>query len=103
MSGIDLLHYVKGDVGTDADFCDECWDTAWALVRAYTGEQHSIPENVLKTCVLQVGANLYRKRGSQRDQPVYGDMSLVAPSPLPALDPLTPVKPILNRFMKKAF
>lgn len=104
MSAEKLVDYVRANPATDGEFCKQCWDSALALIKTYTRTDYKkIPEDVLEQCTLQVAANLYRKRGSQRDNPVYGDIALTAPPTLPTLDPLTPVKPILRRYMRKGF
>ncbi len=83
---------------SDTAFVTTCVETANALIAAKTAGR-TVPAEILKTAMLEVGANLYGRRAGRRDTASFGDPEVQAPLTRPALDPLTPALPILRPYL----
>lgn len=92
-----LKAYVQA-IDADRDFLQSCVDSAATMVKRHCGARR-VPAEILDTAVLEVAANLYQRRVARRDVANFGDAGIVTPLSRPALDPLTPARPILAPFL----
>lgn len=89
----ELAAYVQA-APEDTEYVQQCLDAAEDIISRHVGA-HKVPAQVRDTAVLEVAANLYQRRTSRRDITHFGDANGLAPMSRPALDPLTPARPIL--------
>ena len=95
MDWTDLKAYV-GSSDIDDTFVEECWDTARDLIASYV-QSVTVPPHVLKRYYLEVGSELYHRRGAPMGVSQYATYD-GAPIRI-ARDPLVGVYPLLNRYM----
>jgi len=95
----ELRAYVKAK-SADATFLTECLDTANALLSAKVLVE-KVPASILANATKQVAGNIYARRASSLEHAQLGDGTDTSPFVFrPALDPLTPVWPMLAPWKK---
>lgn len=92
-----LKKYVNA-VNADTEFLQQCVDGATHRIDQFIGSR-SVPDVVRDQAIQEVAANLYQRRVGRRDINNFGDPGVVAPLSRPALDPLTPARPILKPWL----
>ena len=95
----ELQTYVKAKT-LDLDFLTECLFSAVDLISA-SYHVEALPAAVYAGATKQVAGNLYRRRAADLERANLGDDPGSAPAMFrPALDPLTPVRPMLAPWKK---
>ena len=90
----DLRLYVKAKTAEES-FLVECLTAANALIAAQY-KVATVPAALLDNATKQVAGNLYRRRAADLERANLGDEPGAAPAMFrPALDPLTPARPLL--------
>lgn len=102
MTATDLQEYVNANPGEDEAFVAECWEQAQALVDAFV-RNAKVPKPVLKLAYLQVGSELYHRRNAPSGIGQFATLDGGPVAPRLARDPLTPVYPVLRRYVGGGF
>ena len=92
-----LFAYVSASE-RDRPFVAECAASADKMLADRVGDRQ-VPESVLSTARLEIGANLYQRRISTIGAANYGDPATSIPGMRPALDPMTPAWPLLRPYL----
>lgn len=93
----DLSKYVKASQN-DTEFVKSCLNSAEHMIDKYIGPA-SVPEEVRDQAVLQTGANLFLRRAGRRDITGFTTPEAAVMTQRPALDPLTPARPLLRPYL----
>lgn len=93
----DLQAYVAAPA-EDQDYLDLCVKQAADMVKQHI-RNRNVPESALDAATLEVAANLYQRRTSRRDVMNFSDGTVMPAQIRPALDPLTPARPILKPYL----
>lgn len=93
-----LSAYVLAD-RDDAEHVGQCARTAETLVTRAIGSQ-TVPDEIKRAAVLEVGANLFNRRASARDSATALDADTGPAFFRPSLDPMTPAWPILRPYIQ---
>ena len=92
-----LSSYVKASE-TDKEFVSSCLDAAEAMITEYIGTG-TVPEQVRDQAVLQVASNIFLRRSGRRDITGFTTPDAAVLTQRPALDPLTPARPLLRPYL----
>lgn len=93
-----LADYVLADP-SDNEWVSQCAVSAQALVDSKIGGV-PVPDEIRRSAILEVGANLFNRRSSSRDSGTGVDADTSPAFFRPALDPLTPAWPILAPYLR---
>lgn len=95
----DLSVYVNAGP-SDLAYITECLDQSTRLVMDYVGDV-TVPEEVLSRVVLEVGADLFYRKGTKHGTAQFADVDA---NPIRiARDPLTAAYPLLKRYVGGGF
>lgn len=93
----DLKRYVKAS-DKDDEFVRSCLDAATDMISSHIGTA-SVPEEVRDQAILQTAANLFLRRTGRRDVTGFTTPDAMPLTQRPALDPLTPARPLLKPYL----
>lgn len=97
----DLRAYLKAGAGvSDADLTAVLTVAGQLIADETATTRATVPPELLARCVLEVAAEMYRRRDSSTGQSQYASFAEGGTQPVRgSRDPLTQVRPILRRFV----
>ncbi|SDU08335.1 hypothetical protein [Schaalia radingae] len=93
----DLQQYVAAPA-SDQAFLELCTAQAESMVSRLV-RRREVPQAARDAAQLEVAANLYQRRTARRDITNFSDGTAMPLQIRPALDPLTPARPILAPYL----
>jgi hypothetical protein len=84
----------------DSEFITDVTARASAMIDGYIGEA-TVPPEARAQAALEVAANLYHRRATVQDHSAPTSTEAATAFFRPALDPLTPARPILAPYLQR--